>query len=210
MAADQPDILQYCQVMEDVKLRVAVINSLLIGGVSLGAKQIDEEVIFLNFRMILEHIAFGSMVANKDKYTSVYSDFQKHWHARRMLRDIGAVNPNFYPVPLAPAQVQPNGSKHLDHVKDGFITKDEFVDLYDYLGEVLHARNPYSVSAPSKPPKYELKDWLSRIQELLSFHLARLVDSKEGWIVIMHDSSDGKVHALPFQAIQVHRINDEP
>jgi hypothetical protein len=196
--------------MEEVKIRSAVIHSLLKGGITFGVKQIDEECIFMNFRMILELIAFGSMVANKEKYTSAYADFRKHWHARRMLRDLELVNPDFYPVPLFPPKTQPDGSKHLDHLKDGFITKDEFVELYEYCGEMLHARNPYAASTPTKPPRYDLDVWITRIQELLSFHRAKLVDTNEGWLVIMNNEGVGRVTALPFQAIRIHRIADEP
>ena len=34
--------------------------------------------------------------------------------------------------------------KHLDRVEDGYLTPNEFVDLYDTCNKVLHVWNPFS------------------------------------------------------------------
>lgn len=209
MDTSSSGVVQYCQVMEDVKHRISVVQAILDGKLALGSEQVAYEVIHLNFRMALEQIAFGSMIANQEKYTAAYQKFREHWHAGRVLQDLEKVNPDFYPVPLLPQAVQPDGSKHFDLRVEGVLTKAEFVDLYDHCGEVLHSKNPYTISPRGKPPLYSPRDWVNRIQALLSIHRARMVDDLEGWIVVMEDQRDGKVHAMQFEALRIHRIEEE-
>ena len=41
------------------------------------------------------------------------------------------------------------GRKHFDRVEDGYLTKEDFVLLYDGCAEVLHCRNPYAPGDPT-------------------------------------------------------------
>src|ERR1035437_3686805 len=71
----------------------------------------DIELIFVQFRKVLELIAFSSLTANKDKYSVAYANFGVHWKAKSMLQAVGKLNPNFYPVPLGPPELLPNRTK---------------------------------------------------------------------------------------------------
>lgn len=209
MASNPSEITQYCQVMEDVKQRISIILAILGGKMPLGSEQVAEEMIHLNFRMALELIAFGSMIANQEKYTAAYQKFREHWHAGRVLQDLAKVNPDFYPVPFLPQVEQPDGTKHFGLLESGFLTKEEFEDLYNHCGEVLHSKNPYAIASRGLPPKHSPSEWVARIQALLRIHQAKMVDAQEGWIVVMEDQRDGKVHAIQFEALRVHRIEEE-
>ena len=75
------------------------------------------------------------------------------------------------------------GRKHFDRVEDGYLTKDDFVLLYDKCAEVLHSRNPYSPEDPTIDIHYKVEEWLIRIKKLLSWHFVHLVDSLQLWVV---------------------------
>src|ERR1043166_302234 len=95
-----PDIEKYCGVMEEIKLRINVVNFFISGQGHALYQPPTLESACLQLRKILELIAFGSLVANKDAYTSVYAKFSKEWNAEDLLRKLAQVNPAFYPVPI--------------------------------------------------------------------------------------------------------------
>src|SRR5437868_15459887 len=88
---------QYCTLMEEVKLRTKVINAFLEGNAGAVYKATNIESIYLQLRKIVELIAFGSLVANREALSQLYTEFSKLWNARRLLEDIERVNPGFYP-----------------------------------------------------------------------------------------------------------------
>ena len=111
-----------------------------------------------------------------------------------MLGFLEKVNPTFYPIPLRePQQVSP-GHKHFDRIEDGYLTKDDFVLLYDKCAVVLHSRNPYSVEDPTIDIRYKAEEWFARIKKLLSWHFVHLVDAPELWVIQV--PSEGAVHAF--------------
>ena len=70
----------YCNFMEQVKLRISIIRSVVDRSLSLGVGDyFDYELACIHFRKSLELIAFASLVANKSRYAEVYNDFANHW-----------------------------------------------------------------------------------------------------------------------------------
>jgi len=186
--------------MEEVRHRVGVICAVQSGQGSTGYPAFDIETIFLQFRKTLELIAFASLTANKAEYSAQFVKFSAHWNAGWMLRDLEKVNPDFYPVSLQLPIQKPDGVKHLPLTADGFLTKDEFVSLYDKCGKALHARNPFSTEAIPQS-EYTVEQWVARIQILLRLHLVRLVNGDK-WIVNIPNS--GKIEgysATPCDAL---------
>src|ERR1700733_9273779 len=106
------DIEIYCKCMAEVRHRLGVVQGVLAGRVRTGHETFDAELIFIQLRKTLELIAFGSLCANKEKYSGVHQNFAQHWSAKRLLVDLGKLNPHFYPQPLEPPQQRPDGSKH--------------------------------------------------------------------------------------------------
>src|ERR1700681_4029713 len=95
-----PDIAKYCDLMEEVKRRIAVIDYFMTGkGHALYIPSTVESTC-LQLRKVLELIAFGSLVANAEAYTSVYSKVSKAWQAADLLKELEKVNSEFYPVPV--------------------------------------------------------------------------------------------------------------
>ena len=99
-----------------------------------------------------------------------------------MLSGLERINPDFYPMPVQRPEVQSNGIKHFAAVVDGFLTKGDFVSLYDVTGDFLHVRNPFDTQDPVIRMRYNVRQWLERIQALLALHIMRLVDGNV-WVV---------------------------
>ena len=176
--------------MEEVKHRVGLVRSLLTGSVSMGYPAFATETVFLQFRKILELVAFASLTANKDVYSAAYDEFATHWNAKRMLGYLEKVNPEFYPIALEPFVTTADGMKHFPALDDGFMTKEEFVTLYNICGKVVHARNPFSTEDPVIQIGYSVEQWISRIQKLLSVHVIALV-SGDRWVIVI--PTEGKI-----------------
>lgn len=186
------DAESYCNCMEEIRCRVTVIKGVVNGSISTQYLAFNQELAFVQFRMILELMAFGSIIANKAVYSATYKKFSEHWHAERILKDLEKVNPHFYPVALGPCERQPDGVKHFKGATEPVPTKDDFIFLYNTCGKMLHTRNPFTKEDPNIPLRYSVTDWVSRIEKLLSSHLVGLLDGNL-WIVTI--PSRGAIHA---------------
>jgi hypothetical protein len=183
----------YCNCMEELKHRIAVIDSVLIGSTSTTYPMFDSELVYLLFRKSLELIAFSSLTANKVVYSAAYENFANHWNAKRLLEYLEDVNADFYPVAVNPPQTLANGTKSFSLVTEGFLTKDEFVCLYDQCGEILHARNPFATSRRPAKFSFSPKEWVARIQNLIRYHVMHLINGDKLVAVI---PNEGKVYLI--------------
>jgi hypothetical protein len=192
--ADDPTRL-YCASMEEVRHRISRVKSVLAGTTTTGEESADIEFIFIQFRKALELIVFSSLTANKEKYSAAYADSATDWKAKRMLDRLAKVNPDFYPVPLQPPINPAEGHWHFPgFVAEGFLTKEDFVALYQASSEVLHTRNPFSPKDPVIQIGYTVDEWVTRIQTLLRWHIMHLVDGSKWFVTI---PSEGPVHVYP-------------
>ena len=87
----------YCNLMYEVKKRIAVVQGFLGGQINAIYPRMTIELAVLQLRKMLELIALVSLVAHKDEYAKRHQKFASHWHAERILRDIEKINPDFYP-----------------------------------------------------------------------------------------------------------------
>jgi hypothetical protein len=190
-ASDEADCASYCNCMEEIRCRIKVIQS--VGEHSTATKYLafDQELVFLQFRMILEIIAFSSLIANKASYSAAHANFEQHWKANRMLEALEKVNPQFYPVALGSPE-QRGGTKHFPPSTALCLTKDDFIFLYDKCGSMLHSRNPFTKEDSTIPLRYSVKDWVLRIQNLLSLHVVHLVNG-DVWVVFVPE--EGRIQA---------------
>jgi hypothetical protein len=94
---------------------------------------------------------------------------------------------------LEPQEIAP-GRKHFPRPADGFLTKDDFVFLYDAASGVLHTRNPYTTKDPNIPLRYPVATWVERIQRLLGWHHVQLIG---GGLWIVQIPNEGDVLAWP-------------
>ena len=85
--------------MTEIKRRIEVISRLIEKRFTTGYDVTDVETGCLQMRKILELIALGSLVVNKEEISKEYDNYANHWNAKDILTYIETVNPNFYPVP---------------------------------------------------------------------------------------------------------------
>lgn len=191
---------RYAACMEQVKLRQTAISSILQKQRTTGYTYTDTEFICLQFRKILELIALANLVSNKDAYASSHANFANHYHAKHILRDIEKINPEFYPIPSR--QIIDEKTKKVVEVKkieSGFLTKKEFISVYDECSELMHAENPFAEEKGIDKLYAKFEPWLNKIITLLNHHQIQLAETEFQIWVLMNASTDGKVHATIFQ-----------
>ena len=192
----------YCKCMEELLPRFRLSKSIFRREITTGNDWLDAEIVFLQLRKMLELIAFGSLAANKTIYATARAKFASDWRAKKILEYVEDINPNFYPQPLRIESITQESKRkhfHLQPLQEGFLTKEEFAQLYDYCGDVLHARNPFGNAGPVVHVGRSAQEWLSRIENLVSLHRAQLITGG-CWLGAVPDK-DGKVHtytAEPF------------
>ena len=194
----QADIIKYCALKEAIKRRTNVITAFGSGGAAALYRATAIESVYLQFRKILELVALGSLVANKNEFSKVYGDFSEWWNAHHLLRDHGRVNPDFYPRPSVEFDGNQAGAAvNFPDKKDGFLTKLEFLKLYEKCGAIMHAGN---LSGSRDYGFYErnIQDWLGKIIGLLNFHVIRLVNDQNFWLIHMKEGADDKGHHYVF------------
>jgi hypothetical protein len=180
----------YADCMAEVRQRLDTIKWTVAGcRVAQHEPFFSIELIFLQFRKVLELIAFASLTANREKYSAAHANFSSHWHAKRMLDDIHKLNPGFYPEPFEAPVTIAAGRQHFDRPTDGFLTKDEFVTLYDKCGEFMHARNPFTQKDAVTQIGYTVDDWVNRIHKLVRWHSVELANGTR-WVANVPDTGD--------------------
>lgn len=194
-----PAIQQYALVMREIKRRTEVVDFFLSGRGHALYLPATVESLCLQFRKILELIAMASLVANKDEYAKVNRDFQRHWNAELLLRDLERINPKFYPNPIKekPSKIPEIKAEHED-LKEGFLTKVEFVKVYKKCGAMLHADNPLGRKSNYKYYEMAFPKWHTKIVTLLNCHTVRLVGHGGFWLIHMKEDGDDEVHYYEF------------
>lgn len=184
--------------MEDIKRRIAVVDHLGTPASLVLPPQVRIESIYLQYRKILEQIAFGSLISNRDKFSQVYARFSKYWNAAELLRDLQRVNSDFYPKPkLEEPSPDPKVKGHLVDKTEGYLTKGEFLELYGRSGDILHERNPYAGSSEFEWFLQNAESWRDKIIGLLNMHMIHLVGIP-GFYLVHMQAEDGKVHFYTF------------
>ncbi len=195
-------IALYAQQMREIKRRVEVLDYFLLAGGHALYKPTTIESMCLQLRHILELIAFASLCANRTAYAAVHKDFASHWNAELLLRDLARVNPDFYPVPEIELPSRTPGVKtHVEDLKDGFLTKDEFVHVYKKCGAMMHARNPFGSKTGHHYFEKSIPEWRSKLLKLLNTHRIKVLGHPGFWLIHMKEDGDDEVHYYEFVPI---------
>lgn len=189
-------IQKYCNLLEEVKLRIKSVQTANLNRESSGVIQpfFREEYIFIQIRKILELIAFGSMASNVELYKDAYKTHSRHWKAKDILEKLEKINKDFYPLPL----MLPNSDSpcELENVREGFLSRDDFIELYDISSGVIHSSNPFSQDKREAPSAISIDEWMHRITSLLWFHQIKLAKDDRAWLVYLIHPGTQKVKAL--------------
>ena len=193
----QTDIQKYCSLLEEVKWRSNAVEEVVDRNVTHGKEILDYEFCAIQLRKILELIAFSTLIAHKETYSNTFKNFRKHWNAKKLIENLEQIHPDFYPIPIKFNFQDPvTKVKHFDDVQDGYLLKEEVVELYDYCCTIIHTRNPFKTGSNNINIRNTVTGWIQRIKNLLSLHRITLVNSEVIWVVIMESPEDSKVHTL--------------
>jgi len=195
--------------MQEVKHRNEVVRCFLTGKCNTPYRATTLETIYLQYRKTLELIALGSLVVNKKEVEKHKQKFDQWWHAERILVDIEKVNPDFYPRPIQDSAGDANRKiipYEISPINEGFLTRDEFAQLYDECGEILHADNPFGKKVNYLKYEKAMTGWLKKIMILLNSHTIRLLNDKNMYIVHMREAQDNDVHGYTFKPVDIKEI----
>jgi hypothetical protein len=194
------DIQIYCNHMAQIRDRINVVQTIMVSRIHIGLpsqpplKDQTAELICVQFRKILEGIAFSSLAANKEEYSEVHANFSKHWRAKNMLAVMDQVNPDFFPIPMPPpVETSPGNYYFGEPLTDGVFTRDDFSFLYKCASEVLHSHNPYREGDQIINMKRTVQEWVARLQKLLAVHRTHLLN---GGVWVVQIPGEGKVKTV--------------
>lgn len=142
-------------------------------------------------------IALMSLVANKELYSEQNNKFAKHYHAERIMKDLERINPDFYPVPTQRLAKQDEIDEWIE-IKSGYLTKEEFIKMYEICGGMMHAKNPFANEKPIQEIYDSFPEWLTKIYTLLSHHHIKLVGGEVMLVAMLERKDNGLPQAVLF------------
>ncbi|HAN9233936.1 TPA: hypothetical protein IGP90_003901, partial [Escherichia coli] len=165
---------KYLKLMFECRKRIETLHDLASGHTGGLYLQVLIEIEALQLRKLLELIAFSSLISYEESYKTVAKSIDGVWKAKRIISELEKINPNFYPLPVS--SFTNDGWKKL---KGGYLTKKQFIALYDECSTHIHVRNPYRISENSLAFHRKVPSYLERIECLLSKHIVSLADDRE-------------------------------
>jgi hypothetical protein len=150
------------------------------------------ENVILHTRKALECIAYASIAPNKKAYSKFRSeaktpaDFRKDYHGAKILKQLGMVNKEFYPLSLLEPKAVGVKQWHFDRLANGYLTKSQYIKLYDRLGKFLHSDNPWDNDKGYLNLAKDLPENFKRIRALLQVHVT-FVQEKERRLAFVID-----------------------
>lgn len=134
------------------------------------------ESAILQARKAFEAFAFASIAPNKQEYENFrakseeQNDFRKDFNARTIVRNLTAINRDFYPISLNPPTESAPGQWHFSPKASGYLTQKRFELLYDRFGRLLHSDNPWRTSSGFESIRNALPEAISGVRGLLDWH----------------------------------------
>lgn len=190
----QPVMAEYIEIMEEVKDRLKAINTVLRDA-ELFEPRIAREVCYLQLRMIVELIALSCVVAH-DKLTTVeLKKLRKEYSAEVILKRMERRHEHFFPRAVR-LEKSEGGQGHIAYgLKAGF-TAAEMGKLWVRTGQVLHigSQNKLRSRKPVDPELADVRAYVERLIDLLSFHAVVTYDESHAMICEMTSGESGKVH----------------
>ena len=179
----------YLRNMQRIKWRLNAISDIREKRRTTTYMQTNIEFCVLQIRKILELIAFSSLVSDTDIYKEKLNNIEKMWNAKLIFNDIERIHTEFYPCPI----VIDENSKHIwKDRQEPYLTRDEFVRVYDRCGKFLHEDSPYKTDKQIQE-EYEqlwedIGEWGQLIINLLFTHTIKLYNQKELFYIAMGDT----------------------
>ena len=155
----------YRDLVKEVIIRAFSINTITGAQVGLHPLLI-REYCFLQLRMMCELIALGCLLCHGDIEATKARKLQKAYVPADILGRLGALHPDFYPVPVTPMQT-PEGWHMADFDQD-YLKKEDLIALWSRSGDHLHKGNIRRFISIDHAPPLRLDDIQSPAQNILN------------------------------------------
>jgi len=194
-------VAKYSECMEEIKRRVEVVEALLSKSFTTPYAVTNAEFACIQVRKILELLALSSVVANKNELERVQASLERLWNAKDISKTLYSINPNYYPQPifLEGFNGDPNNTRTRP-VKAGYLTRDDFLNIYSRCGGLLHAQNPFAKKKEFLETYNAAGSWVIKIKKLLNQHIVNLVDETTMIMVLMNFDYKDKVSIGAYKA----------
>lgn len=166
--------------MQKIKYRMRAIEDIKSGKRSTTYNMTNIEFCVLQTRKILELIALSALISDKDVYNKHLNNIDKMWNPKYILSDIERIHPDFYPVPI---RIDLKDKSKWNDAKEPYLTKEEFVRIYDRCGKYLH-ESSLNMTSKDIYEAYnnvykEISHWIQLIVNLLWTHTINLYNQKD-------------------------------
>lgn len=189
----------YCNLMSEIKMRTSAIVEILKGRATTTYQNTNIEFMCLQIRKILELISMGSLVVNREEFDAIGKKYSEYWNAKLILQDVERLNSDFYPIPIQVIQSnEPEVVNELKKLNSGFLTREDFVKIYDKCGRIMHSYNPFGSKIDYEFYNANIKNWLNLIIGLLNTHLVHIKGIEGFYLIHMKENRDENVHGYYF------------
>lgn len=196
------DLQMYCALMNEVKRRTLAITQMLQGVRTTSYKATNIEFMCLQIRKILELISMGSLVVNQEEFDAVGQKYAQYWNARLILQDIERLNPDFYPVAIQEVpSARPGVTNDLQNKTTGFLTRADFIKVYEKCGKMMHANNPFGSQSDLDYYSSKIPEWEDLIIGLLNCHLIHLKGVEGFYLIHMKENRGEDVYGYFFEKV---------
>jgi len=185
----------YRDLLVEIKFRTEALDKILFGGGFIRA-QIDEEICYLQLRLICEIVAIGTLVVNGEiasKKTDLFKSYKADW----IIKEFSKLHPQFYPIPLENEDTNENPPGWI-YKTDGFMTQQELAKLWSESASLLHRGTAKAVTNSKQLPLNSIKvvNYRNKIVNLLNRHIIRSPDNRHICYFIMNDGNNNVHSAL--------------
>jgi hypothetical protein len=184
----------YQNLMREIKVRLESMTTLTSSTIPLPVK-LAQEYCWLQIRMTCELIALGCLVAHGDITKS--NKFTKTYQADKIMNTLENLHVSFFPIPVKRTRTEMPRGWHLEPLKSGYLTKTEFLKLYNQrCGYELHRGSLKTILTKAKVMVpagdfSEIQSWITKIMKLLDHHSILLLGSDEGIVCQMSNADTG-------------------
>ncbi len=190
------DVSRYCKCILEIQLRRNFLAETLASSVMSPSQKIFYlEGACLQLRMIIELVAFASLVSSREAFSREHCRYSKEKDFLPLMRRLRKINPHFLPRGVMLRESEGDVVEEITEVDDQ-LDAQELIEAHGRMGNILHARNPFL-----KRPDYDqhrtiLEEVLRRVNVTLRTHVAIL--SNGTYLLLKEDPNDGRFRTLSF------------
>jgi hypothetical protein len=175
----------YANLMDEINVRLEIIRDAAGGRFRLHP-MLAHEFAWFQLRMLCETLACGCLVAHGD-ITNLNFDkkLQREYSADAIIRKMETLHDDFFPKSRI---FHVNQSVQVIDRPAGYLTKDEFLNLYGETHSWTHRGSLKFISErpPYKPVEFwPVLSWAKKIRKLLDNHLIWSPNHRRLWLVVM-------------------------